>query len=61
MHTLSSRIADEVAYFAEPDVEPTRRVYRARCPECRLSFGCAPGCPNEEIEADETALRALEH
>lgn len=37
----------------EPDVEPSRRVYRARCPECWQSFGCAPGCPNEEIEETE--------
>lgn len=39
-----------------PDIEPRRRVYRARCPECWQSFGCAPGCPNEEIEQDETEV-----
>ncbi|PYE21356.1 radical SAM protein with 4Fe4S-binding SPASM domain [Paraburkholderia silvatlantica] len=62
MHTLTSRIADELDYFErEPDVEPKRRKYRGRCPECFMSMRCAPGCPNEEIEPDDEALQALEH
>jgi radical SAM protein with 4Fe4S-binding SPASM domain len=36
-----------------PDVEAPRRKYHGRCPECRLSMGCAPGCPNEEVEESE--------
>lgn len=37
-----------------PDIEPRRPIYRSRCPECWQSMGCAPGCPNEEIESEST-------
>lgn len=44
-----------VVLFDElPDVEPRRRMYRSRCPECWQSMGCALGCPNEETEQEET-------
>lgn len=47
-----------VVLFDEmPDVEYVpRRTYRGRCPECWQSMGCAPSCPNEEI--DVSSVRA---
>lgn len=54
MHTLLSRVNDEIdLFFGEPDIDPApRRQYRGRCPECWQYAGCAPGCPNEEIEPE---------
>ena len=60
MHTLSSRIADEVDYFGEPDIDRAPRMWCTDCHRKTLYSRDMDGLPLCRECADETALDALE-
>jgi hypothetical protein len=61
MHTLHSRIADEVDYFGEPDIElTTKRTYCSECKRRTVHTYRMGYLECAEHSLDDSALEALE-